>query len=128
MKISREAQRNARKLFDASLVEGRIDSAKTLKVAEIIIASKPRHFFQILKEFTRLTRLELNRHAAVIESALPLDTASQEFITQALKLRDPQAEVTTFTNASLLGGTRIRLGSDVWDGTILARLENIKNL
>ena len=128
MKISREAQRKARKLFDASLVDGRLDSAKTLAVAEVIIKSKPRHFFQILKEFTRLTRLELDRHSAVIQSAVPLDTASQELILQTLKARDPQVEMTTSTNPSLIGGTKIQLGSDVWDGTILARLEQIKSV
>ena len=126
MKISREAQRNARKLFDASLVEGHIDTTKSLAIASVIIESKPRHFFQVLKEFTRLTRLELDRHKAIIESAIPLDPASETMITKVLKTRDAQADVVTLINPSLIGGTRIRLGSDVWDGSILTKLESLK--
>ncbi|MFI0347751.1 MAG: F0F1 ATP synthase subunit delta [Chthoniobacterales bacterium] len=126
MKISREAQRNARKLFDASLVDGRLDHAISLAAAETIVTAKPRYFFQILKEFVRLTRLELDRHQAVIQSAVPLNDSSQMIITNALKARDPQVEISVVVNPSLIGGTRIRLGSDVWDGTILSRLEKIQ--
>ena len=126
MKISREAQRNARKLFDATLVEGRLDRKKSLAAAETIVAAKPRHAFQILKEFVRLTRLELNRHRAVVESAVPLNASSQTIITNALKARDAQVEISITINPLLIGGTRISLGSDVWDGTILSRLEKIQ--
>ncbi len=126
MKIPREAQRHARRLFDASFVEGRLDAKQTLDIADALVATKPRHGFQILKEFVRLVRLELQKHTAVIESAIALDETSTKAITHVLQQRDPQVEVVTATNASLIGGTRIRLGSDVWDGTILNRLERLK--
>ncbi|MEI6416425.1 MAG: F0F1 ATP synthase subunit delta, partial [Verrucomicrobiota bacterium] len=96
-------------------------------VADALVATRPRHGFQILKEFVRLVRLEIQKHTALIESAVALSEASQTIITAALKARDPQMEVTTTINTSLIGGTRIRLGSDVWDGTILKRLEQLKN-
>lgn len=128
MKISREAQRSARQLFDASLVNGHVDSSRSIAIADVIVAAKSRHAFQILKEFIRLTRLELARHQAFIESAVPLDAISQDTITAALKARDPSVDISITTNSSLIGGTRIRLGSDVWDGTLLARLEQIQTV
>lgn len=127
MKIPREAQRHARHLFDASFVEGRLDTARSLAVADALVATRPRHGFQILKEFVRLIRLELQKHTALVESAAALSEASQSMIAAALKARDPQMEITTRVNASLIGGTRIRLGSDVWDGTVLSRLQQLKN-
>lgn len=127
MKLAREAQRHARHLFDASFIEGRLDVKRSLAVADALVATKPRHGFQILKEFVRLIRLELQKHTACIESAVVLDEVSTKMIVNALKKRDPQVEVSTTTNQSLIGGTRIRLGSDVWDGTVLNRLQKIKN-
>lgn len=127
MKIPREAQRHARRLFDASFIEGCLDAKRSLAVADALIATRPRHGFQILKEFARLIRLEIQKHTALIESAVPLSEDSQAMIVTALKQRDPQMEATTSINASLIGGTRIRLGSDVWDGTLLKRLEQFKN-
>ena len=126
MKISREAQRTARQLFDASFVEGRLDHARSLTIAETIVETRPRHAFQILKEFTRLSRLELSQHHAFIESAVALEPASQEVIVAALQERDAQVEISVSVNPALIGGTRIRLGSDVWDGSISAKLEKIK--
>ncbi|MBM3857265.1 MAG: F0F1 ATP synthase subunit delta [Verrucomicrobia bacterium] len=127
MKIPREAQRHARHLFDASFVEGRLDAKRSLAVADALVATKPRHGFQILKEFVRLVRLELQKHTALIESAITLDEVSTKAIVDVLQKRDPQVEVITATNASLIGGTRIRLGSDVWDGTVLNRLQQLKS-
>jgi len=127
MKLSREAQLNARRLFDASFVEGRLDAKRSLALADALVATKPRHGFQILKEFVRLVRLELQKHTARIESAVVLDEASSKAITEVLQKRDPQVEILTVTNQSLIGGTRIRLGSDVWDGTVLSRLQQLKN-
>lgn len=127
MKIPREAQRHARRLFDASFVEGRLDAARSLAVADAIVATKPRHGFQILKEFVRLIRLEIQKHTAHIESAVALDETSTKTIVDVLKKLDPEVEYVTSVNPSLIGGTRIRLGSDVWDGTLLNRLQHLKN-
>lgn len=128
MKISREAQRTARKLFDASLVDGCVDQDKSLKIANVLLETKPRHAFQILKEFTRLSRLALAQHEATIESATPLEGAAEAAIIKALQAQDSNVTISTTVNPSLLGGTRIRLGSNVWDGSIVAKLEKLKNL
>lgn len=128
MKISSEAKRTARQLFDISLVNGRIDQAKSVMIADTIISTRPRHAFQLLKEFTRLTRLELSHHQAVVESATPLEPSSQAAMIAALQSRDDQVDISMIVNPSLLGGARVRLGSDVWDGTVRAKIEKLKNL
>lgn len=127
MKISREAQRTARQLFDASFVNGRLDETRALTIAETLEQKRPRHAFQILKEFTRLLRLELAKHHALIESAAALDEASKQAIMTALGQHDPQVTFSVATKASLIGGARIQLGSDVWDGSVSARLEKFKS-
>ena len=72
MKISREARRMARELFRFSLVDGRLDASRVSDVSERLVAEKPRAYLQILKELSRLVRLELDRRHAIIESASPL--------------------------------------------------------
>ena len=114
----------ARELFDASLDgSGRPDSAKSLKVADLLVKAAPRHTLQILKEYTRLTRLEMARHHAVIESAAPVDEATRSTILKSLEQRDGGAvTVETRVDPALIGGSRIRLGSEVWDATVASRL------
>jgi F-type H+-transporting ATPase subunit delta len=123
MKISREARRLARELFRLSLVDGRIDAGRVSEIADRILAEKPRGFLHVFKEFSRLVRLELDRRHAVIESASPLDEANTTNIANTLKEKFGGDITTEFrTSPGLLGGLRIKLGSDVWDGSISSRL------
>ena len=128
MKLSREAQRYAHQLFDLALDQGSLNPQVVLGIADLLLQNPPRHAFQILQEFTRLVRLELEKHHAHIESALPLEGSFYEEILSLLKKRDPQLTVSTEVNPNLIGGLKIRLGSDVWDDTLLYRLESLRTL
>ncbi|MEY4299384.1 MAG: hypothetical protein RIR25_620 [Verrucomicrobiota bacterium] len=124
MTSSREARKNARSLFRACLTDGALDPARVRSVSDAVVAQKPRGCLAILKNLSRLVRLELDRRHAVIESAVPLSAGD---------LAAVRAEITrvhgsdiTFADAvrpELIGGLRVRVGSDVWDGSVRARLE-----
>ena len=124
MQIPKEARRKARELFDAALDNsGRPDAAKALSVADLVINSAPRHAVQILKEFTRLIRLETGKHHAIIESSVAIDDSTRSAILKALQHLDGGAvSLETKIDPSLIGGSRIRLGSEVWDATVQSRL------
>jgi F-type H+-transporting ATPase subunit delta len=123
MKISREARRLARELFRLSLADRRLDASRVSAISERLIAEKPRSYLEVLKEFSRLVRLELDRRHAIIESASPLDERSTTNIANTLKQKFGDDITTEFrTSPDLLGGLRIKLGSDVWDGSISSRL------
>lgn len=123
MKISREARRLARELFRLCLVDGRLDPARVSQISERVATEKPRAYLQILKELARLVRLELDRRHSIIESATPLDDATAAGIVKSLKLKFGDDITTEFrTSPELLGGLRVKLGSDVWDGSISNRL------
>ncbi|MFZ0616175.1 MAG: F0F1 ATP synthase subunit delta [Chthoniobacterales bacterium] len=124
MQIPKEARRKARELFDAALdATGRPDTSKALSIADLLVKSAPRHSLQILKEFTRLIRLESAKHHAVIESAAPVDESTRAAIQKSLEKRDGgTVTLETKVDPSLIGGSRIRLGSEVWDATVVSRL------
>ncbi len=127
MQIPKEARRKARELFDATLDgSGRPDAARTLSVADLLVKSAPRHTLQILREFTRLVRLESAKHHAVIESAAAIDEGAREAIVKSLRARDGgEVTVETKVDPSLIGGARIRLGSEVWDTSVRSRLATL---
>ena len=129
MQIPKAARKSARELFDSALGEdGRPDPTKALAVADLLIKAAPRHSVQILKEFTRLVRLETARHHAVIESATAVDETTLVSLRASLSRRDGgEVTVETKVTPSLIGGTKIRLGSQVWDATVLARLLSLKS-
>ena len=125
MQIPKEARRQARELFEAALdANGRPDPTKTLSIADLLVKSAPRHTLQILKEYTKQIRLELEKHHAVIESAIPVEDSTRTSVLKLLEKRDGGAvTIETKVDPSLIGGSRIRLGSEVWDSTVLSRLK-----
>jgi len=126
MKISKEAKRQARQMFRASLTDGRLDRASVAKVTDMVIAGKPRHYLQALKEFARLVRLEAARRHATIQSATPLDASEAKSIADRVRSSFGNDLTTEFqVNPALLGGLRVQVGSDVWDGSVRNRLDLI---
>ena len=123
MKISREARRMARELYGLSLVNGRLDANRVSEISQRLVTEKPRGYLQALKELSRLVRLELDRRHAIVESAEPLDETSASNIVQTLKSKFGSDITIEFrTSPALLGGLRVKLGSDVWDGSVNSRL------
>jgi F-type H+-transporting ATPase subunit delta len=126
MKLSREARRQARELFDLAMVDGRLDASRLRLIADGIAERKPRDFVQMLKFITRLTKLESARHHAIVESATPLAEALQAEILSSLTARFGEISSEFRHSPDLIGGLRVRIGSDVWDGSIQSRLEALK--
>lgn len=123
MKISKEAKRFARELFQLSLTNGRLDASKVSGLTDQLVAEKPRGYASILREYARLARLELERRHAVVDSAAPLDEAHAASLRRELATKFGDDLTIEFrTNPELLGGLRIQVGSDVWDGTVSNRL------
>jgi F-type H+-transporting ATPase subunit delta len=123
MKSSRQLTRGARRLFRLCLVNGAIDETRTKEIARRIALSGRRGSQAVLKRFLRLVRLDLARHLALVESAAPLPFDVQETVTTGLAgLYGPAVKPTFIVTPTLLGGMRIKVGSDVYDGSVRARL------
>ena len=127
MKTSKEAKRFARELFQTSLVNGRLAAQVVATQSDRLVTEKPRGYFQILREYARLVRLELDRRHAVVESATPLDSTEADRIRKELVERFGSDLTIAFgTKPELLGGLRVKGGSDVWDGSVANRLHILK--
>ena len=122
MTSSRETRKTARSLFRASVVDGKLDPDRVRAVTDALAAEKPRGYLSILQMFARLVRLELERRHAVVESAIPLTSEEMDGLRDEI-MRTHGDDVTfeTAVRPDLIGGLRVRVGSDVWDGSVRAR-------
>ena len=123
MKISKQAQREARELFRSCLVEGLLDENRVRQVVARMLARKPRGYLEILSRLQRLVKLDLERRTAHVESAIPLPSALRTKVTTQLKkIYGAGMNVFFIQNPALIGGLRIQAGSDLYDGSVRARL------
>ena len=123
MKISKQARREAKELFRSCLKDGRLEEGRVRQAVAQVLEVKPRGYLAILSHFQRLVKLALEQRNARIESPVPLSDALQAQVRADLgRAYGPGLDVTFVQNPALLGGLRIKVGSDVYDGSIQARL------
>lgn len=123
MKISKQAKRDAKQLFNGCKLNGLLDDARVRQSVQAVVARKPRGYVAILSHFQRLVKLDLDRRAALVESAVALTPAQQAAVQQNLVQRYGQGLNIAFAqNAALIGGLRIKVGSDLIDGSVQNRI------
>jgi F-type H+-transporting ATPase subunit delta len=123
MKIGKRAKREAKQLFRFCLADSMLDENRVRQVVQRVVAAGRRDGPAILSHFRRLVKLELARHTATIESATPLPADLQAAIEGGLARRYGRGLVTAFAHRpALIGGVRIQVGSDVYDGSVRAGL------
>ena len=127
MKISKDIRQLSRKLLRASFVDGALDRETINSLVQSIIAKKPRHYIPLLENYQRLLRLEVEKRRATIESASDLDPEAGRQIVAGLERKYGNGLTTEFVvNPALLGGVRVRVGSDVWDSSVRNRLDRLQ--
>ena len=123
MKITKQARRDAKSLLGACRNEGVLDESKVRRAMSEGIAKKPRGYMGVLSHFERLVRLDVERRSAKVESAVALSPATRASLEQNLARRYGAGVTLAFSeNPALIGGLRIQVGSDVFDGSVQARL------
>lgn len=124
MKIFKQARRDAKALFRSCRSNGVLDENKVREVVQKVIAAKPRGYMGMLQHFQRLVKLDIDRRTARVESATPLSPTQQNELSGTLARQYGQGLQISFEhNPSLLGGLRIKVGSDVVDATVQGRLD-----
>jgi F-type H+-transporting ATPase subunit delta len=81
----------------------------------------------ILTHFLRLVKLEVALRAAIVESATELPPGVQTEIATALSRRYGRTLTATFVERpDLIGGVRMQVGCNVYDGSVRARLATLE--
>jgi F-type H+-transporting ATPase subunit delta len=127
MTRTKQARREAKQVFRLCLVNGSLDQGRVRAAVRRVAESKNRNRLTFLSHFRRLLELDHARHTATVENATPLSADMQARIQAGLSHTYGPGLNTTFThNPDLIGGMRIKVGSDVYDSSIKARLAAIQ--
>lgn len=126
-KTTKQARGEAKRLFRLCLVNGLLDEGRVRQVVQRVMEGKRRGYLVLLSEILRLARLDQDRHTAEVESAAPLPPDLRASVQACLEsLYGPGIDILFTQRPALIGGMRVKVGSDVYDGSVqsgLAALE-----
>jgi F-type H+-transporting ATPase subunit delta len=123
MKTTKQIGRDAKHLFRLCLVNGSLDETRVRLVMRRVLESKHRGYLTLAAQFERLVRLDRAAHTAQVDSAIQLPDEMQASVEAGLlRVYGPGITTSFAESAALIGGMRIRVGSDVYDGSVRAGL------
>jgi len=127
MKIDRLTRQNAKKYFRACLrPDGSLNEQGVREIVQLLITEKPRNYIQIITRLQRLVEIAVEERTVRVESATPLPDRGASVFADLEKQFGPASRTEYTENPKLLGGLRIRRGSNIWDGSVSSRLERLQ--
>lgn len=128
MKVSKVAQSTARRIFRLCSQDGQINEKNLRLAIEKLITEKPRDYRGMLQALRRLIAAKIAEKQVTVESAATLDQATIGSLQTSLRKKYGKDLNFDFkTNPELLGGLRIRVGNDLFDGSVKARLQRLSD-
>jgi F-type H+-transporting ATPase subunit delta len=123
VKINKNNRREAKQLFRSCFVNGVLDESRAREVVARVLQAKPRGYLAVLSHFQRLVKLDIERRTARVETAVALSPDLQAGVKESLvRAYGPGLNISFTQNPKLIGGMRVQVGSDVYDGSVQARL------
>src|SRR5262245_66356655 len=113
MKTTRQVQRDAKRLYQACFVDGRLDEGRVRRVVDHVVRASRPGGLAALSRFQRLVRLNRAANSATVVSAAPLGPAERAGIeANVARVYGPGMSTTFADGPSLLGRRRTPLRSD----------------
>ena len=123
MRTTRRTRRAARRLYRACVVGGLLDDARARQVVDRVAGARRRGSLAFLSHFQRLVQLDRARHQAVVQSATPLPPDLRASVESGVaRVYGPGVSTSFADNPALIGGMRVKVGSDVYDGSVRTAL------
>jgi len=96
-------------------------------IAVLISNNRISHVREVAQAYRRLLQEQLGIRPAEIVTARELDNKEREaLVAEIAKLAGSQIDASFTLDKSILGGTVVRIGSTVYDGSVRGRLERLK--
>lgn len=135
MKKGKQLQKLVKKLVGVSFKDGKIiESAATKSILALKTLPKNEAIEALSEYLKELKRLE-RAHTLYIETTIPLPVIQLNKIKKIVEKKampdGRQVKITkivTNINTEILGGFKLRIGDEIWDESILGKINQVKEV
>ncbi|MFV0434193.1 MAG: F0F1 ATP synthase subunit delta [Leucobacter sp.] len=109
------------------LLDGRASVSVIAVVSHLVTSPRGRRLDSALRQSARIAADEVGNELATVTAATPLSAAQLGRLSGALeRTAGRPVKITTVIDPELIGGVRIELADDVIDGSVRARLDDLR--
>lgn len=113
-------------LVDLSFKDGVTIEHQVIKAIKALKSLPKYQAIETLTEYVkRLKRLE-GRHTMRVESVISLNKVQLQTIKKNVEKKVKVTKIVTQANPAILGGFILKIGDEVWDASILDRINQVK--
>ncbi|MEK7617261.1 MAG: F0F1 ATP synthase subunit delta [Patescibacteria group bacterium] len=128
MKKSKLLQKTIIKLVEASFKDGKMLESQITRSIKLLKSLPKADAIRALSEYLKQLKRKERAHTMVLETAINLSPAQ---INRARKIIDKKVKITKVKvniNPEILGGFRLRVGDEVWDESLVGKLNQVKEV
>lgn len=133
MKIKKQLQKTVSKLIDISFKDGRMLEGQVIKSIKVLKSLSRSEAILALSEYLKGIKRKEREYTMYIETAIPLSPAQ---IKKAKKIVERKAagsersrtitKVLVNINPEILGGFKLRIGDEIWDESVIGKIQQVK--
>lgn len=128
MKKSQVLQKNITRLVEASFKDEVIIEAWVIKSIKILKSLPISEAIQALSEYLRRIKRRQRAHTMFIETVIPLSANQINKVKKIVEKKVSITKVLTHINPQILGGFKLQVGDQIWDETILGKINQVKEV
>ncbi len=114
-------------LVERLLAEGSTSAASTLIITSLVRQPRERRVRRLLNRAMSIVSSQRGRVVATVHTAAPLTDAQRARLSDSLSRRyDGQVSLNVVIDPAVVGGLRVQIADDVIDGSISARLADLR--
>lgn len=133
MRINKQLQKIVNKLVDTSFKDGRMLEIQVTRSIKVLRALPKYLAIQALKEYLKALKRKERAYTMYIETVIPLSSAQVKKMRKIVEKKAMPAgrqvritKVLVNVNPEILGGFKLRIGDEIWDESILGKINQVK--
>lgn len=126
MKKNKQLQKLVRKLVEVSFKDGKIVDSQVVKSIKALKSLPKYEAIQALTEYLKGIKRMMRKHTVSIETAIPIPQSLLSKIKKIVEKKVMVTKVVTNVNPEILGGFKLRVGDEVWDESLIDKINQVK--
>lgn len=121
-------QKMINKLAEFSFRDGILMESQVIKTIKLLKLQPASEAIQALSEYLKQIKRKQRQHTMYVETVIPLSSTQIKEMKKIVEKKVRITKVLTNINPRILGGFKLRIGDEIWDQTILGKLNQVKEV